>query len=368
MLKYLIPALLLITVSLQAEDIDTGLAKLSTDLSAAITKSGSKKISVIDFTDLEGRESQLGRYMAEQLSVSLVNSAKDFVVMDRANLASILKEHKLTASGLVNPENARELGQFAGVDAIVLGSITPFGEKLAVTAKAISTETTQVLGATRTTIARSKDIDAMLELGKPSSSIADFGTGSEATTNALAPDYVAPNGTNVFDDLAVEIVSFKRTTNNEILVLLSLKNLSKSTIRVGINEMMIRDGPDRKSAYLVDEQGNVFYFHSAQGIGSPRRRGYNSTTSTFEDMRFELIGYKDAPQNGWRDSLNIDLNQMVEIGIGHSIVATIGFPTTGVNSVGTTFRLQIDLIVAQISNRDIALSLDNVMIPGIQPK
>ena len=166
MLKYLLPALFLFSLPLRADDLDTGISKISNDLSAAVTKSGSKKISVIDFADLDGRTSEFGRFMAEQLSVSLVNSSKDFAVMDRANMASILKEHQLTASGLVNPDNARKLGQFAGVDAIVLGTITPFGASLSVTAKVISTETTQVLGATKATIARSKDIDAMLPTAK----------------------------------------------------------------------------------------------------------------------------------------------------------------------------------------------------------
>jgi len=34
-----------------------------------------------------------------------------------------MTEHKLTATGLVDPENAKKLGMFAGVDALVLGTM-----------------------------------------------------------------------------------------------------------------------------------------------------------------------------------------------------------------------------------------------------
>jgi curli biogenesis system outer membrane secretion channel CsgG len=45
-------------------------------------------------------------------------------MVDRANIKSILAEHKLTEEGLVNPANAKKLGEFAGVDAILMGNVT----------------------------------------------------------------------------------------------------------------------------------------------------------------------------------------------------------------------------------------------------
>lgn len=45
-------------------------------------------------------------------------AAEGITVVDRANINAIMVEHQLTAEGLVKPENAKKLGQFAGVDAI----------------------------------------------------------------------------------------------------------------------------------------------------------------------------------------------------------------------------------------------------------
>src|SRR5258708_26166430 len=82
----------------QTQDIDKELSTLAEKLAPSITEHGKKKIAVIDFTDLQGVSSELGKYIAEQLTVNLVMGKRDFSVLDRANLKSILAEHKLTAT------------------------------------------------------------------------------------------------------------------------------------------------------------------------------------------------------------------------------------------------------------------------------
>src|SRR4051812_16389031 len=93
------------STSLLSQDMDKELENLSEKLAGAVKEQGKKKVTVIDFADLQGGTAELGRYVAEQLTVNLVMTAKrEFSVLDRANLKSILAEHKLTASGLVDPE------------------------------------------------------------------------------------------------------------------------------------------------------------------------------------------------------------------------------------------------------------------------
>src|SRR5439155_21462091 len=115
---------------LAAEDagLDQQLATFADTLASEVKQSGRKKVSVLDFTDLRGKDSDLGLYLADKITVALVKKRKDFSVMDRANLKRILEELKLTQAGLVDPENVKKLGQFSGVDAIVLGKITPLGD------------------------------------------------------------------------------------------------------------------------------------------------------------------------------------------------------------------------------------------------
>src|ERR1700744_2481880 len=146
----------------QTNDIDTGLSNLASNLAGQIESQGKKKVAVIDFTDLDGGTSKLGKYIAEQLTVDLVIDRKDFSVLDRANLKKVLDEHKLTATGLIDPDNAKKLGQFAGVDALILGTITPKDRSVSLTAKIITTDTAEIVGATRTEFKKDDTIQELM--------------------------------------------------------------------------------------------------------------------------------------------------------------------------------------------------------------
>jgi len=133
----------------RAQDMDTELTKLTENLATKMAAHGCKKVTVLDFTDLQGGSSELGKYIAEQLSVDFVMTNRDFSVLDRANLKSILAEHKLTATGLVDPENAKQLGKFAGVDALIIGNIIPKNQNINLTVKIITTETAEIVGGAK---------------------------------------------------------------------------------------------------------------------------------------------------------------------------------------------------------------------------
>ncbi|NCO83264.1 MAG: hypothetical protein COZ31_05670 [Nitrospirae bacterium CG_4_10_14_3_um_filter_44_29] len=49
---------------------------LSASMADNISKAGKKRIAVVDFTDLQGNITELGRFIAEELSVDLINTAK----------------------------------------------------------------------------------------------------------------------------------------------------------------------------------------------------------------------------------------------------------------------------------------------------
>src|ERR1700687_960711 len=104
--------------------------QLSAQMAIAIAKSGKKTVAVVDFTDLQGCVTELGRFLAEEFSVNLTVEAKDFEVIDRTHLKTLLQEHKLASSGIIDPQTARRLGEIAGVQALVTGSLTPFGDSV----------------------------------------------------------------------------------------------------------------------------------------------------------------------------------------------------------------------------------------------
>jgi TolB-like protein len=137
----------------------------SADLASELEASGRKTVAVVDFTDLQGCVTELGRYMAEDISVSLAKNAKGFQVIDRTNLNVLLEEHKLASTGIIDPATARKLGQIAGVDALVTGTIAPLSDSVHVSAKLLDTKSAMVLGGTTVDMPRTKNVEELLAKG-----------------------------------------------------------------------------------------------------------------------------------------------------------------------------------------------------------
>jgi TolB-like protein len=138
------------------EAFDSPLAKITDQIATAVNNANLKAVTVPGFTDLHDNESDLGLFLADQVSAGLVQ--KKCAVVDRRNIAKILAEHQLTTSGLVDPENAKKLGQFAGVDAIVIGTIIPLSGTIRVTVRVLATDSARVLAATSADIPKTNSI------------------------------------------------------------------------------------------------------------------------------------------------------------------------------------------------------------------
>ncbi|MCI5190497.1 MAG: hypothetical protein D3905_12070 [Candidatus Electrothrix sp. AS4_5] len=138
---------------------------LSAAMAEKIAKADRTSVAVVDFTDLEGNVTQLGRFIAEEFSTALAGAGKGFKVIDRTHLNSIIKENKLSATGLIDPATARKLGKIVGVQALITGTLTPFGENVRVAVKVLDTATAEVVDATRGNIAKTQGIEELLGKG-----------------------------------------------------------------------------------------------------------------------------------------------------------------------------------------------------------
>lgn len=139
--------------------------QLSRELAAQLGVRQVKKVAVVDFTDLRGEVNELGRFLAEELSVALNQSAEGFQVIDRTRLAVVFAEHKLGASGLIAPEDAKRLGQLVGADVLVSATMTPFGESVRLSVKALETETAVLVASARGDVPRTGAVEELLGRG-----------------------------------------------------------------------------------------------------------------------------------------------------------------------------------------------------------
>jgi len=149
-----------------AESLEDGINQLAIDMSKQMQKKGIKKIAIDDFTDLNGYKSGLGDFISEELVTSFyTQGAGNFEVVERRELARVLKEQKLGGSGLLNKSTIAKIGKILGIDAIVTGSIAYLGSSVKVNARMIGVNNAKVFAATSQKMLKDEAVEALLRQG-----------------------------------------------------------------------------------------------------------------------------------------------------------------------------------------------------------
>jgi|SRR5665213_883772 len=300
-----------------AQDIDTALENLTEKLATQITDQGKKKIAVIDFTDLQGNTSELGKYIAEQMNVDFVMQKRNFSVLDRANLKSILDEHKLTSKGLIDPDNAKKLGMFAGVDALILGTIIPKGQNFSITAKIVTTDTAEIIGAGRSQFSQDTNIQQLV-----SQQTATTGGGG-----AESLDKDAVKVTKKLGNLSVGLQSLQIVNGGRQYILtMTLANISTN-----------------KSIWVAMSGGMVGNAH--QSIFDPNGYEFVNADRDVTGVASTLFQY---PANAF--------TQATEINPGDSTEVTIGFHSVqGRNATAGQCKVQLEFLIGDDFNNGYGL-------------
>jgi len=335
-----------------SQDMDEALSKLADNLAVQIKDHGNKKVTVLDFTDLQGGSSELGRYVAEELAVNLVMGKHDFAVLDRANLKSILAEHKLTSEGLVNPDNAKKLGQFAGVDALIIGSIIPKNTNVDLTVKIITTDTAEIVGAAKTQF-KSDDTVQQFLTNPAKSANADPRTQEPPTR-----DFDARKASADFGALNVTLDSFRVLQNGQVTAVLLFKNNdAKNAVRVALN----RNQFNNPESSVTDEQGRQLWVgDNFQGIAARDNTGhYSSPTDSAAERQAEI---DEAARTSMAGATAIDP--------GSTITVTMTFSAQWgqVGANGSSYQLQCQFTEAsKAQSGQEKFQSQTLMIQDIRP-
>jgi TolB-like protein len=162
--------------------LDQRMGELSKQISDGLTENQKQTIAVIEFVDLEGRTTNFGRFVAEELITRLYQTNK-FKVIERQLLNKVVTEQKLSLTGMIDQTSAQKLGKLLGVDAIASGTVTDLGKSVRINARLISTGTGEVFAVAATEIAKDDSVTALMGGG---------GTGPTSTspgTSGSAPSY-----------------------------------------------------------------------------------------------------------------------------------------------------------------------------------
>lgn len=318
-----------------AQDIDTELAALTEKLAKPISAHSRKKIAVIDFTDLQGGPSgELGKYIAEQLTVDFVMNKRDFAVLERANLKSILAEHKLTSTGVIDPDNAKKIGMFAGVDALIVGTITPKGQTINVTAKIITTDSAEIIGAAKASFKADSTVNDLI--AKPVTDAKAVDQGDESAQVS-----------KVFGDARIEVQSLGIVNGKELEMTLKIINKNpKKSIWFALNT---DDGYHLRTV-LTDTNGSQFPGNNLSLSGIPAGIQFQTIVGTHLDTKTRF-------------------NPAIEIQPTESVTGSFKFysPQARIPEPGK-YRLQMEILVGHNFTPNAGIGAVHNLIANVEAK
>lgn len=142
--------------------LDQRIGDLSKQISDGLTENQKRTIAVVEFGDLEGHVTNVGRFIAEELITRLYQTRK-FTVIERQLLNKVVAEQKLSLTGVIDQTSAQKLGKVLGVDAIASGTVTDLGKSVRVNARLIDTSTAVIFAVASTEIIKDDAVRALMD-------------------------------------------------------------------------------------------------------------------------------------------------------------------------------------------------------------
>lgn len=114
-------------------------------------KNGSKPKYAFLALSTDSKNTAVENYVTDGLTEAAFNTGK-VKIFERANLEKILSEQKFQASGLVNEDTAKSIGNIAGVDYVCYGTLKDLGDQITINARVVDVETGEICAMSRATI------------------------------------------------------------------------------------------------------------------------------------------------------------------------------------------------------------------------
>jgi TolB-like protein len=122
-------------------------------------------LAILDFANVDGKQSVLGRYLVEQTSNYLFRNS-EIKIVERGQIEKVIKELDFNMSGYVSDESAVQIGHMLGANAVAVGTITRVGSKISVNIKIVETESAALLSSGSTEIEGEEYLEMYNELIK----------------------------------------------------------------------------------------------------------------------------------------------------------------------------------------------------------
>lgn len=238
-------------------------------IASRLRDSGKVKAALLDFTDLDGRTTELGRYLSSELATGLSNRGGGVQLLDRANIRRILQEHKLQERGLVEPGNIVKLGRFTAVQALGIGRVVALGESYRITVQFTATDTAAIVATERIELPVTP---ALRELERRT---VDDSRALSTTPDAVSPGaFVERSGSGDGNGFTITLKEVSRLPNGQAAFHIIHRSVNR-TYSVALLEA---------KTYLVDDAGNQHRLIRATNISTIDDR--DLAAGTFDAKEF----------------------------------------------------------------------------------
>ncbi|MCB9034583.1 MAG: hypothetical protein H6553_12150 [Chitinophagales bacterium] len=210
--------MLAININAFSQDFDTKINTTADELAKTIINTGKKKVAIVEFENLDNSQTQLGIFLADEISSSLSNLTANqtkFSVLERANLDQILEEKRILKS-FDRSQLAKDLGKIDAADILISATITEFNGLYRLNIKLLDTKTGNSLASYKTSFIQESSLK---ELQKQ---IVESSTTVKNKPQQEIKDYNVPKETSAVGD-----VCFKISSSNYSAVL-SIKKIGSN--------------------------------------------------------------------------------------------------------------------------------------------
>lgn len=283
-----------------AQTLDESISKIAGELAEQAQSKGATDLAIVGFSELNGYESAMTDYLAEEL-VTAFFAGGAFNIVERRELERVMAEQAKYSTDLFNPETIASFGELLGVDAIVTGSVTRLGRSVRLNARVIDVETARVFGASAATVTIDPFVEALLDQPRLS---------AESTT--LVPGQVAQPSDVVFRNKVIQVTPTAVVLSRDrssVTVTASIKNLTGKPIYVGY-------GLGNGDRTALTASGTVLNIGQPSGIGSEMNKTEIAANGT---TLVSWIARANGGSSVQGQSLNLRDRWEIETGSGSSL-------------------------------------------------
>jgi len=273
--------LLINSLAFGASNLESGVQELGVEISKSMINKKKTKLAIIEFSDLGDNVNDLGRYLAEKLISELFKlNSNGFSIIERRQLAKVLREQKLSTSGLIDAKAMQKVGNLLGVDAIVTGSITDLGNIIEINARVISVETGDVIGSASSQIPKVGNVTTLMSQNSvkvTSGSTSSSSTGTKQVSKKHNGKYFFEN-----DDVLIE---YKRIQKIGASVVFYVTFFNKTNKPLEVEYYL-------KKSYLTDNNGLEWGLKRGHTLFTNNKITIDANRKIISQLNFEIkYGY-----------------------------------------------------------------------------